>query len=47
MALELHDDIGLDGHRASVKVNGVDGVKIVSRQIPTWLSQAIPDEFLV
>lgn len=46
-ALELHDEVGLDGYQASVKVNGVDGVKIVSMHIPTWLSQATPDEFLV
>ncbi|PKI74567.1 hypothetical protein CRG98_004894 [Punica granatum] len=45
-ALELHDEASLDGHHASIRVNGVDGVKIVSRQIPTWLSQANPDEFL-
>ncbi|KAK4756090.1 hypothetical protein SAY87_009847 [Trapa incisa] len=43
---DLHDEIGLDENHASFKVNGVDGVKSFSRQIPTWLSQAIPDEFL-
>jgi hypothetical protein len=50
-ALELHDDATSDGHKASIKVNGGDGnlkdVKIVPRQMPTWLSNSTPDEFLV
>lgn len=49
-ALELHDDATLDGHMASIRINGSDGnlkdVKSVSRQMPTWLSNSTPDEFL-
>lgn len=36
---------------ASIRVNGGDGilkdVKMVSRQMPIWLSNSTPDEFLV
>lgn len=50
-ALELHDDATSDGHMASIRINGSDGnlkdVKSVSRQMPTWLSNSTPDEFLV
>ncbi|KAK4756803.1 hypothetical protein SAY87_006930 [Trapa incisa] len=35
-----------EGHEDEGQVNGVDGVKIVSKQIPIWLSKATPDEFL-
>lgn len=46
-----HDEVTLDGHMASVKVNGGDGntrdLKIVHRQMPPWLSYSTPDEFLV
>lgn len=49
-ALELHDEATLDGYNATTKVNGGDGsqkdIKIVSHQIPPWLSYATPDEFL-
>uniref|UniRef100_A0A5B7BF03 Exocyst complex component Sec8 n=1 Tax=Davidia involucrata TaxID=16924 RepID=A0A5B7BF03_DAVIN len=49
-ALELHDEATSDGYTASMRVNGVDStlkdVKIVSRQIPTWLSFSSPDEFV-
>ncbi|KAK9282944.1 hypothetical protein L1049_011169 [Liquidambar formosana] len=49
-ALELNDEATSDGHAASIRVNGGDGslkdIKIVSRQIPTWLSNSAPDEFL-
>ncbi|XP_023912079.2 exocyst complex component SEC8 [Quercus suber] len=49
-ALELPDDATSDGHMASIRVNGGDGipkdVKIVSRQMPIWLSNSTPDEFL-
>lgn len=49
-ALELPDDATSDGHMASTRVNGGDGipkdVKIVSRQMPIWLSNSTPDEFL-
>ena len=50
-ALELHDDAASEGHKASIRVNGGDGnlkdVKIVPRQMPIWLSNSTPDEFLV
>ena len=50
-ALELRDEATSDGYNATTKVNGGDGnqkdVKIVSHQIPPWLSYATPDEFLV
>ncbi|PON34473.1 Sec8 exocyst complex component specific domain containing protein [Trema orientale] len=49
-ALELHDEVTSDGHATSVRVNGGEGypkdVKTVSRQMPTWLSNSTPDEFL-
>ncbi|BBG97787.1 subunit of exocyst complex 8 [Prunus dulcis] len=38
--LELHDEATSDGHR----VNG--DVKIVPREMPTWLQYSTPDEFL-
>lgn len=49
-ASEIHDDVNSDGHMASMKVNGEGhprDVKTVSRQLPTWLSNSTPDEFLV
>ncbi|KAE7997019.1 hypothetical protein FH972_001691 [Carpinus fangiana] len=49
-ALELHDDAASEGHKASIRVNGGDGnlkdAKIVPRQMPIWLSNSTPDEFL-
>ncbi|XP_038680238.1 exocyst complex component SEC8-like isoform X2 [Tripterygium wilfordii] len=49
-SLEIHDEGTLDGHAASTRVNGGNGnmkdVKIVPRQIPTWLANSTPDEFL-
>ncbi|XP_075670518.1 exocyst complex component SEC8 [Castanea sativa] len=49
-ALELPDDATSDGHMASIRVNGGDGIpkdfKMVSRQMPIWLSNSTPDEFL-
>lgn len=42
-ALEHHNE-NSDVHHASTRINGE--IKIFSRQIPTWLSQATPDEFL-
>ncbi|KAF5742559.1 exocyst complex component SEC8 [Tripterygium wilfordii] len=49
-SLEIHDEATLDGHAASIRVNSGDGnmkdVKIVPRQIPTWLVNSTPDEFL-
>lgn len=48
-AFEQNDEATSDGHAAS-RANGGDGsvkdVKFVSREIPTWLSNSIPDEFL-
>ncbi|XAR52331.1 hypothetical protein NMG60_11020331 [Bertholletia excelsa] len=48
--LAMHDEATLDGYTASARVNGGDStlkdVKIVSRQIPTWLSHSTPDEFV-
>ncbi|XP_028072262.1 exocyst complex component SEC8-like [Camellia sinensis] len=46
-AMEIHDEAALDGHTAPIRVNGGDkDVKIVSRQISTWLSDSTPDEFV-
>ncbi|KAL6983384.1 hypothetical protein U1Q18_016770 [Sarracenia purpurea var. burkii] len=49
-ALEIDDEATSDGHTASIRVNGGDSapkdVKIVSRQIPAWLSYSTPDEFV-
>ncbi|GAB4840805.1 exocyst subunit [Ancistrocladus abbreviatus] len=47
----LHPDgVAADGYTLSAKANGGDGTmkesRIVSRQIPPWLSSANPDEFL-
>lgn len=40
-----------DGYPTSLRINGTDGaskdVKMVSHQIPTWLSESTPDEFVV
>ena len=44
-ALELHDEATSDGLATAIRVNG--DIKIFHRQIPTWLSYATPDEFLV
>ncbi|RXI07512.1 hypothetical protein DVH24_005285 [Malus domestica] len=41
--LELHEEATSDGH-TSVRVNG--DVKIVPREMPTWLQYSTPDEFL-
>ncbi|KAI8008499.1 Exocyst complex component SEC8 [Camellia lanceoleosa] len=46
-AMEIHDEAALDGHTAPIRVNSGDkDVKIVSRQISTWLSDSTPDEFV-
>lgn len=49
-AFEQNDEATSDGHAASIRANGGDGsvkdVKFVSREIPTWLSNSTPDEFL-
>ncbi|CAN4126609.1 unnamed protein product [Withania somnifera] len=52
--VEGHDEDGedtlSDGNPASLRINGTDGaskdVKIVSHQVPTWLSDSTPDEFV-
>lgn len=51
-SLDGHDEDGaLDLQDDSLRVNGDDGAlkdaKIVSVQIPRWLSEATPDEFVV
>lgn len=50
-ASELHDEVASDGHATSLRVNGNEGyskdIKTVPRQMPTWLSNSTPDEFLV
>ncbi|XP_009588083.1 exocyst complex component SEC8 [Nicotiana tomentosiformis] len=51
---EGHDEDGedtvSDGYPTSLRINGTDGaskdVKMVSHQIPTWLSDSTPDEFV-
>ncbi|KAF5467063.1 hypothetical protein F2P56_016928 [Juglans regia] len=49
-ALESRDDATSDGHMASTRVNGVDGnlkdAKTLPREMPPWLSNSTPDEFL-
>ncbi|PIA37215.1 hypothetical protein AQUCO_03000065v1 [Aquilegia coerulea] len=49
-AVETLDGSTSDGYPASARVNGGDGntkdIKIVSRQIPTWLAYSTPNEFL-
>ncbi|PHT31352.1 Exocyst complex component SEC8 [Capsicum baccatum] len=52
--VEGHDEDGedtlSDGNPASLRINGTDGaskdVKILSHQVPTWLSDSTPDEFV-
>ncbi|KAG7016333.1 Exocyst complex component SEC8 [Cucurbita argyrosperma subsp. argyrosperma] len=48
--LKLNDEAVSDGQSTFSRVNGVDGglkeAKLTSRQLPTWLSNSIPDEFL-
>lgn len=50
-ALEPRDDATSDGHMASARVNGGDGnlkdAKTLPREMPPWLSNSTPDEFLV
>jgi hypothetical protein len=49
--LDITDESTSDGHTASVRTNGGDGnmkdIKVGSRQIPSWLSNSTPDEFIV
>ncbi|KAB5538977.1 hypothetical protein DKX38_016510 [Salix brachista] len=48
--LYITDEATSDGHIASMRANGGDGntkdIKIVSHQIPSWLSNSTPDEFI-
>ncbi|XP_050203746.1 exocyst complex component SEC8 isoform X2 [Mercurialis annua] len=48
--LDFHDESNLDGHGAILRVNGGDGnakdVKLLARQLPSWLSNSTPDEFI-
>lgn len=48
--VEHHDEGSTDGNHPSGRVNGGDNpgeMKFLTRQTPSWLSQAAPDEFLV
>lgn len=45
--LEINEEAALDGN---MRINGSDvpkETKIALRQMPTWLSNSTPDEFLV
>ncbi|KAG8380542.1 hypothetical protein BUALT_Bualt06G0026400 [Buddleja alternifolia] len=47
--MDMHDDATSDGYTPSMRANGGDGArdaKILSRQIPMWLSESTPDEFI-
>ncbi|KAK6135514.1 hypothetical protein DH2020_030728 [Rehmannia glutinosa] len=48
--IDSHDDATSNGYTPSMRANGGDtgakDVKIVSRQIPMWLSDSTPDEFV-
>ncbi|KAJ6892852.1 hypothetical protein NC651_025918 [Populus alba x Populus x berolinensis] len=48
--LDITDEPTSDGHTASMRTNGGDGnmkdIKVGSRQIPSWLSNSTPDEFI-
>lgn len=47
-AFELIDGAASDGFPSSLKVNGGDGqLKTVPRQLPRWLSNSTPNEFVV
>ncbi|KAL1553199.1 exocyst subunit [Salvia divinorum] len=43
--LDMHDDAAPNGHTPTMKANGGDA-KMFSRQIPVWLSDSTPDEFV-
>ncbi|CAL0321290.1 unnamed protein product [Lupinus luteus] len=43
-ALELNKEAASDGNMATMRTNG--DIKIALRQMPTWLSNSTPDEFL-
>ncbi|KAL9402704.1 hypothetical protein Peur_006553 [Populus x canadensis] len=48
--LDISDEATPDGHIGSMRANGGNGnmkdIKIVSHQIPSWLSNSTPDEFI-
>eukprot|EP00257_Ricinus_communis_P003816 XP_002516393.2 exocyst complex component SEC8 [Ricinus communis] len=48
--LDMHDEANLDGQAATMRVIGGDGnakdMKILARQLPSWLSNSTPDEFI-
>ncbi|XP_065861564.1 exocyst complex component SEC8 [Euphorbia lathyris] len=48
--LELHDEVNLDGSAGVARANGGDGnlkdMKIVYHQVPSFLSNSTPDEFV-
>jgi exocyst complex component 4 len=49
--LDISDEATPDGHIGSMRANGgnenMKDIKIVSHQIPSWLSNSTPDEFIV
>jgi exocyst complex component 4 len=49
-ALDSNEEVTLDGNMSTMRINGSDVPKdpnITIRQMPTWLSNSTPDEFLV
>ncbi|XP_012834771.1 PREDICTED: exocyst complex component SEC8 [Erythranthe guttata] len=48
--MDMHDDAPSNGHTPSMRANGGDNgardAKTLSRQIPMWLSDSTPDEFV-
>lgn len=49
--MDMHDDATSNGYTPSMRANGGDSsardAKSLSRQIPMWLSDSTPDEFVV
>ncbi|KAG6412717.1 hypothetical protein SASPL_125402 [Salvia splendens] len=43
--LDMHDDAAPNGYTPTMKANGGDA-RMFSRQIPVWLSDSTPDEFV-
>lgn len=49
-ALDLNGEATLDGNMATMRINGSDVPKdanVALHQMPMWLSNSTPDEFLV
>lgn len=50
-SLDGYDEEGASEGHDTVRANGVEGyakdAKAISRQLPSWLSNSTPDEFLV